>query len=153
MSLAATKTVFLDLQVGNEIHPELGFVRSFCMRICRKTRRRGDRGEGGGDGEQKLYLQEPLLECRVPEPDLTFLTDLPGGLDYNEWLASHSGCLVFTDRLDLDVYFLQIGGIIHFRTFIVSAIGFFEHINLIYGTISEYCTPTSCPDMTGPGSR
>ena len=58
-----------------------------------KTRRRGDKGDGpGGDGEeQKLYLQEPLLECRVPpEPDLTFLTDLPGGLDYNEWLASHS---------------------------------------------------------------
>ena len=58
-----------------------------------KTRRRGDKGDGaGGDGEeQKLYLQEPLLESRVPpEPDLTFLTDLPGGLDYNEWLASHS---------------------------------------------------------------
>ena len=61
--------------------------------ICRKTRRRGDKGDGSGsDGEeQKLYLQEPLLETRVPpEPDLTFLTDLPGGLDFNEWLASHS---------------------------------------------------------------
>lgn len=42
------------------------------------------------EGEQKLYLQEPLLECRIPEPDLIFLSDLPGGLDYNEWLASHS---------------------------------------------------------------
>ena len=61
--------------------------------IFSKTRRRGDKGDGtGGDGEeQKLYLQDPLLENRVPpEPDLTFLTDLPGGLDYNEWLASHS---------------------------------------------------------------
>lgn len=32
-------------------------------------------------------------------------------------------------------------------------IGFFEHINLIYGTISEFCTSSSCPDMVGPGPR
>lgn len=32
-------------------------------------------------------------------------------------------------------------------------IAFFEHINLLYGSISEYCTPTSCPDMLGPGQR
>lgn len=85
-----------------------------------KTRKR-DR-ESSNDVEQKLYLQEPLLERRVPEPDLIFLTDLPGGLDFNEWLASHT-------------------------------IGFFEHINLIYGTISEFCNSTTCPDMVGPGPR
>ena len=64
----------------------------------RKTRRKGDRGECGSteDGsEQKLYLQSPLLECRIPEPDLIFLSDLPGGLDYNEWLASHSKLLTY----------------------------------------------------------
>jgi len=88
-----------------------------------KTRRKGDRGEcATEDGEQKLYLQSPLLECRIPEPDLIFLSDLPGGLDYNEWLASHT-------------------------------IGFFEHVNLTYGTVSEYCTQSSCPDMMGPGPR
>ena len=38
----------------------------------------------------KLYLQRPLLELRIPEPDLIFLTDLPGGLDSNEWIALHS---------------------------------------------------------------
>nr|CAG4643515.1 EOG090X0E0F [Ilyocryptus agilis] len=32
-------------------------------------------------------------------------------------------------------------------------IAFFEHVNLLYGAISEYCTPTSCPDMLGPGQR
>lgn len=86
-----------------------------------KTRKRGDK-ECSGDAEQKLYLQEPLLECRVQDSELNFLTDLPGGLDYNEWLASHT-------------------------------IAFFEHINLIYGTVSEFCTPSSCPDMVGPGPR
>ena len=35
----------------------------------------------------------------------------------------------------------------------ILAIGFFEHVNLIYGTVSEYCTPTTCPDMVGPGPR
>ncbi|RXG71464.1 MOB kinase activator-like 2 [Armadillidium vulgare] len=35
----------------------------------------------------------------------------------------------------------------------ISAIDFFHHINLLYGTICEYCTLTGCPDMTGPGLR
>lgn len=29
----------------------------------------------------------------------------------------------------------------------------FEHVNLVYGTISEFCTSTTCPDMTGPEQR
>lgn len=86
-----------------------------------KARKR-DRECMGSDNERKLYLQDPLLELRIPETEINFLLDLPGGLDYNEWLASHT-------------------------------IGFFEHINLIYGTISEFCTPSCCPDMVGPGPR
>lgn len=35
----------------------------------------------------------------------------------------------------------------------VSAIAFFEHINLVYGTVSEFCTMSGCPDMSGPGLR
>ncbi len=52
------------------------------------SRVRGDRSDGLS--EQKLYMQPPLLELRVPEPEIMFLTDLPGGLDHNEWMASHS---------------------------------------------------------------
>jgi len=37
--------------------------------------------------------------------------------------------------------------------FFLSAIAFFDHINLVYGTISEFCTMSGCPDMTGPGLR
>ena len=40
-----------------------------------------------------------------------------------------------------------------FLKLLFSAIAFFDHINLIYGTISEFCTPSSCPDMVGPGPR
>lgn len=34
-----------------------------------------------------------------------------------------------------------------------SALALFEHVNLVYGTISEFCTTTGCADMTGPGNR
>lgn len=69
-----------------------------------------------------MYLEEAALERQLPELDLRMLVDLPPGLDYNEWLASHTLAL-------------------------------FDHINLVYGTISEFCTMTGCPDMTGPGLR
>lgn len=34
----------------------------------------------------------------------------------------------------------------------VHVVDFFNRINLIYGTISEYCSEESCPKMSG-GSR
>jgi len=72
--------------------------------------------------ESKLYLQEPCLERKVQEDDLLSITEVPSGLDANEWHALHT-------------------------------IGFFEHTNLLYGTVSEFCNLTSCPEMTGPGPR
>merc|ERR1712025_654459 len=84
-----------------------------------KTRRK-DR-ENASE-ESKLYLQEPCLERKVHEDDLLSITEVPSGLDANEWHALHT-------------------------------IGFFEHINLLYGTVSEFCNLTSCPEMTGPGPR
>lgn len=35
------------------------------------------------------------------------------------------------------------------RIIFVSVVDFFNRINLIYGTISEWCTETSCPTMSG----
>lgn len=34
-----------------------------------------------------------------------------------------------------------------------AALALFEHVNLVYGTISEFCTQSGCADMTGPGNR
>lgn len=50
---------------------------------------------------------------------------------------------------DLNILFL----FCLFHRFLCTAIAFFEHVNLLYGAVSEYCTPTSCPDMLGPGQR
>lgn len=85
-----------------------------------KTRGRKDR-ENASE-ESKLYLQEPCLERKIQEDDLLSITEVPNGLDANEWHALHT-------------------------------IGFFEHINLLYGTVSEFCNLSTCPEMLGPGPR
>lgn len=85
-----------------------------------KTRGRRDREYASET--TKLYLQEPCLERKIQEDELLSITEVPDGLDANEWLALHT-------------------------------IGFFEHINLLYGTVSEFCNLSSCPDMLGPGPR
>ncbi|XP_055621205.1 MOB kinase activator-like 2 isoform X4 [Toxorhynchites rutilus septentrionalis] len=84
--------------------------------------RRKERDGDSNQSDTKLYLEESVLERKLPDADLRLLVDLPAGLDYNEWLASHTLAL-------------------------------FEHVNLVYGTISEFCTTSGCPDMTGPGTR
>lgn len=33
------------------------------------------------------------------------------------------------------------------------AMALFDHVNLVYGAVSEFCTTSGCPDMTGPGQR
>ncbi|XP_035215460.1 MOB kinase activator-like 2 isoform X2 [Stegodyphus dumicola] len=88
----------------------------------RKARRKDRDAVATSQEESKLYLEPPVLECTISESKLREVIDLPPGLDYNEWLASHT-------------------------------IAFFDHTNLVYGTISEFCTMSGCPDMNGPNGR
>lgn len=113
----------IGLSVFEEHHLEPVSSLSLIARLVahyRKARRKEK--DAGTTEDPKLYLEEAALERQLPELDLRMLVDLPPGLDYNEWLASHTLAL-------------------------------FDHINLVYGTISEFCTMTGCPDMTGPGLR
>lgn len=64
---------------------------NFCIFLS--TYRKARRKERDGDQsstDTKLYLEESVLERKLPDADLKILVDLPSGLDYNEWLASHS---------------------------------------------------------------
>ncbi|KAF0761935.1 MOB kinase activator-like 2 [Aphis craccivora] len=72
--------------------------------------------------DNKLYLEEAVLEKKLPDIDLRILVEMPNGIDFNEWLASHT-------------------------------ISIFDNTNLIYGTVSEFCTISGCPDMVGPSYR
>lgn len=57
----------------------------------RKTRRKEKEGaDSSSSSDSKLYLESKVLERKLPEMDMKILVDLPAGLDYNEWLASHS---------------------------------------------------------------
>ena len=55
----------------------------------RKARRK-ERESPAAEQEHKLYLEEAVLERKIPETDLRQLVELPPGLGYHEWLASHS---------------------------------------------------------------
>lgn len=137
--------------------------------------------------ESKQYLQEMMLECLTPEQRLREIIHLPEGLDYNEWLASHSkyrppnlqlsdsSIHLYSNESGVGVgnwstYHSQISRslslavlvlvsrpnlheTIHSCIFPFTALAFFDHINLLYGTISEFCTMSGCPDMVGPCYR
>ncbi|XP_076043432.1 MOB kinase activator-like 2 isoform X3 [Oratosquilla oratoria] len=90
--------------------------------VTRKARRKERECTAAQEQEHKLYLEEAVLERKIPETDLRQLVELPPGLGYEEWLASHT-------------------------------IDFFQHLNLLYGTVCEYCTSSGCPDMSGPATR
>ncbi|CAG2104051.1 unnamed protein product, partial [Medioppia subpectinata] len=96
-----------------------------CLVVDYRKARRKDKDVSAvtsSQEEAKQYLHSALLECTTPEDKLRQIINLPEGLDYNEWLASHT-------------------------------LAFFDHINLLYGTISEFCSMSGCPDMTGPCNR
>ena len=52
-------------------------------------KRRRDRECLPQDQEDKPYLEETVLE-RNSDADLAHLVELPPGIGYEEWLASHS---------------------------------------------------------------
>lgn len=53
--------------------------------------------------DNKLYLEEAVLEKKLPDIDLRILVEMPNGIDYNEWLASHSK---YQDNSVLIIYML-----------------------------------------------
>lgn len=62
--------------------------------------------------------------------NLRTAVQLPEGEDQQEWIAVHSGYSSPT---------------------LTPVVDFFNHVNMLYGTISEFCTPAECPVMNaGP---
>lgn len=61
-------------------------ILPFSFYHYRKARRK----DTPDQKDTKLYLEESVLERKLPDADLRVLVDIPAGLDYNEWLASHS---------------------------------------------------------------
>lgn len=57
--------------------------------MYRKGRKAKDKESLCSD-DSKLYLEEAVLEKKLPDIDLRILVEMPNGIDFNEWLASHS---------------------------------------------------------------
>lgn len=57
--------------------------------VYRKGRKAKDK-ESLCNDDNKLYLEEAVLEKKLPDIDLRILVEMPNGIDFNEWLASHS---------------------------------------------------------------
>lgn len=126
-----------------EPHDDVLLIPRNFYYLYRKARRK-ERDGDASQSDTKIYLEESVLELLKFTPaELRSMVDLPAGLDYNEWLASYSEYHRETSLADMtDERFL-----------LSAAIQIFEYVNLVYGTISEHCTTTGCPDMTAPGSK
>lgn len=62
---------------------------AFC--VCRKGRRKTEKDAPSPSPEQQReYLEEEYVRDKISDCDLNQLVTLPAGLDYNEWLATHS---------------------------------------------------------------
>ena len=62
----------------------------------------------------------------------------------NQFLLYCSSCMRFKSEMWLFVC-------LFFFFFSISAVDFFNQVNLLYGTLTEFCTNENCPTMTaGP---
>ena len=76
--------------------------------------------------------------------NLKLAVQLPEGEDLNEWIAVNSEHLLILPSLT--PLFLP-----PLSLYSVTAVDFFNQINMLYGTITEHCTTESCPVMSaGP---
>lgn len=71
----------------------LALIDHFTFRKARRKEKEGT--DSSSSADSKLYLEATVLERKLPEMDMRILVDLPAGLDYNEWLASHSKTFFF----------------------------------------------------------
>jgi hypothetical protein len=79
------------------------------------------------------YQLRQYAEATLGGGSLRKIVKLPEGEDENEWLAVNSEFLSqFSCRLGLTQPLV---------------VDFYNHINLLYGSITEFCSPQSCPEM------
>jgi MOB kinase activator 1 len=59
---------------------------------------------------------------------------LPEGEDINEWLAVNGRSRLLEE--DEDAWLM-----------LFAVVDFYNQINLLYGSITEFCSPQTCPEM------
>lgn len=91
------------------------------------------------------------MDATLGSGNLKEAVRLPPGEDINEWLAVNSMYIYFswTYKYFFSMYFTNKKLMAMFYEIV--AVDFFNQVNLLYGTLAEFCTPTTCPTMSaGP---
>ncbi|KAK6152006.1 hypothetical protein DH2020_014641 [Rehmannia glutinosa] len=89
-------------------------------------------------GSKGLQLKKHI-DATLGSGNLREAVRLPPGEDLNEWLAVNIQACSVSSLTSNDLA----------RSF--SAVDFFNQVNLLYGTLTEFCTSSSCPTMSaGP---
>jgi Mob1/phocein family len=88
------------------------------------------RPQKAGRGTTSWQLKE-FAEATLGSGSLKKAVRLPEGEDENEWLAVNGQTLPLIFETDADVL----------------VVDFYNQINLLYGAITEFCSPQTCPEM------
>jgi MOB kinase activator 1 len=104
------------------------------------------------DGKQKQlsqFAQHTL--ATLGSGSMLQAVKLPKGEDQNEWLAGQAGGTMTKlvergIRKSAQLVSVELT-VAHFLCFAVNTVDFFNELSMLYGTISEYCTKASCPQM------
>ncbi|KAL5324079.1 hypothetical protein ACEPPN_008622 [Leptodophora sp. 'Broadleaf-Isolate-01'] len=102
-------------------------------RTCSNQRTRNQfRPRNATKGSTSYQLRQ-YAEATLGGGSLRKIVKLPEGEDENEWLAVNSAGPLTTVGCP--------------GTKGDSVVDFYNHINLLYGSITEFCSPQSCPEM------
>lgn len=83
-----------------------------------------------------------FAEATLGSGSLRKVVQLPEGEDRDEWLAVNGTSLPHTYHCSL-IYASQANT--HLR--VSTVVDFYNQINLLYGAITEFCSPSTCPEM------
>lgn len=91
------------------------------------------------------------IDATLGSGNLRDAVRLPPGEDLNEWLAVNSKPHTAYSLLEnVKLFFLLCTNEL-INAFLFKAVDFFNQVNILYGTLMEFCTPTTCPTMSaGP---
>ncbi|WEW57170.1 Mitotic exit network component [Emydomyces testavorans] len=82
------------------------------------------------------YQLRQFAEATLGSGSLRKAVKLPEGEDLNEWLAVNR-MICFLRKLETAT------SLTNFAT----VVDFYNQINLLYGAITEFCSPQTCPEM------
>ncbi len=110
----------------------------------RNARTRGPfRPRNSNKGTTSYQLRQ-FAEATLGSGSLRKAVKLPEGEDLNEWLAVNGEEWVFCRCMRVSGYegYMADEGMNG-----TTVVDFYNQINLLYGSITEFCSPQSCPEM------